>query len=139
MTLGTQLKKLIWPGMTDEDVVRGQVDQFIADVIDTVPHLEALLLLWNSKPRKWTPTEMARALYLPAEAGQSILGDLERLGLAVSDERGEFAYGSSERDVLIEQVDRIYRREVVRISRMIHAKPSAAVREFARAFRFKKD
>src|SRR5581483_5500971 len=125
--------------MTGEDTVRKQVDQFIADAIDTVPHLEALLLLWNSKPRQWNISDMAKALYVSGDAAQAILGDLERLGFAVSSTAGEFTYRSGERDALIDQLDRIYRREVVRISRMIHAKPSAAVREFARAFRFKKD
>jgi hypothetical protein len=125
--------------MTVEDAFRKQVDQFVSEVIDTVPHLEALLLLWNSRPRQWGVGEMAKALYVPADAAQSVLADLERIGLAVSGDAGGFAYRSSERDPLIEQVDRMYRREVVRISRMIHAKPSAAVREFARAFRFKKD
>jgi hypothetical protein len=36
-------------------------------------------------------------------------------------------------------VDATYRRELVRISSMIHSKPSPAVRQFARAFRLKKD
>ena len=33
----------------------------------------------------------------------------------------------------------IYRKELIRISRLIHSKPPAAVREFAKAFRFKKE
>jgi len=40
---------------------------------------------------------------------------------------------------LMEELDRTYRRELVRISRMIHSKASPAVREFARAFKFTKD
>ena len=36
-------------------------------------------------------------------------------------------------------VDTTYRRELIRVSRLIHSKPSAAVREFARAFRLKKE
>jgi hypothetical protein len=37
------------------------------------------------------------------------------------------------------RVDTAYRREIVRISTMLHSKTSPSVREFARAFRFKKD
>jgi hypothetical protein len=40
---------------------------------------------------------------------------------------------------LMEELDRTYKRELVRISRMIHSKASPAVREFARAFKFTKD
>jgi len=42
-------------------------------------------------------------------------------------------------DALMLQVEVAYRNELIRISRMIHAKAPAAVREFARAFRFKKE
>jgi hypothetical protein len=33
----------------------------------------------------------------------------------------------------------MYRREVVRVSNMIHAKPALALRDFAQAFRFTKE
>jgi hypothetical protein len=39
----------------------------------------------------------------------------------------------------MENVDSIYRRELVRVAGMIHSKASSAVLDFARAFRFKKD
>jgi hypothetical protein len=50
--------------MTQENAIGKEVDQFILVEIDSVPHLEALLLLWNSKPRKWSlepPTILTRA------------------------------------------------------------------------------
>jgi hypothetical protein len=50
-----------------------------------------------------------------------------------------FQYRSGDRDQLVEQVEKTYRREVVRISNMIHSKPAASLREFARAFRLKRD
>jgi predicted ArsR family transcriptional regulator len=121
-----------------EDAVRKGVDRFIQDEIDSVPHLEALLLLFNSRPRQWSSEEMGKSLYVSDDAALTVLSDLQRLGL-VSAEAERFAYRPSERDSLIQNVDRTYRHEVVRISRMIHAKPSAAVRDFAKAFRLKKD
>lgn len=124
--------------MANDDQSRKKVDQFVMDEIDTVPHLEALLLFWNNRTQKWSPEDMARALYLPSERTRSILADLERLGHVVLTGDGCFLYRSSERDPLIEELDRTYRREVVRISNMIHSKPSASLREFARAFQFKK-
>jgi len=55
-------------------------------------------------------------------------------------EEGTYSYDPAFRHSnLMEEVDRTYRRELVRISRMIHSKASPAVREFARAFKFKKD
>jgi hypothetical protein len=34
------------------------------------------------------------------------------------------------------EIDAVYQREVVRVSTLIHSKPSSSVQEFARAFRF---
>lgn len=125
--------------MTQEDPTSADVDQFILEEIDTVPQLEALLLLWNSRPRTWALAELSASLYISTEATLAILEPLQRRGLISLDEKGGSAYSSSHRDPLIAAVDRTYRRELVRISRMIHSNASAAVREFARAFRLKKD
>jgi hypothetical protein len=118
------------------------VDRFLRDQIDTVPHLEALLLLWNSRPKAWTVVDMANALFLAPQSAREILGDLVRQRLiAPVPETGEsYRYEPEpEKDQLLASVDSTYRRELVRISVMIHSKPSAAVRAFARAFRIKKD
>ena len=62
--------------MTQEDLVRRQVDQFVLEEIDSVPHLEALLLLWNSRPKHWSPEDMGKALYLTSEYTQPVLQEL---------------------------------------------------------------
>ena len=59
--------------MSEQSPFSGEVDRFIAEQIDTVPHLEALLLLWNSRPKAWTVPEMAHALYVPSELAENIL------------------------------------------------------------------
>jgi hypothetical protein len=125
--------------MTQEDLARRQVDQFVLEEIDSVPHLEALLLLWNSRPKQWSPEDMGRALYLTSEYTQAVLQELVNRKF-VSNEGGRYSYQSDpDRDRIIEALDRIYRREIIRISNMIHSKASPAVRAFARAFRLKKD
>jgi len=129
----------VWVEMTQEDLERQQVDRFVIEEIDSVPHLEALLLLWNSRPKRWLPEEMGKALYLTTEYTQSVLQELVNRKLA-SSEAGRYAYEpDSDRDKVIEALDRVYRREIIRISNMIHSKASPAVRAFARAFRLKKD
>ena len=125
--------------MLEENPDREEVDRFILKEIESVPHLEALLLLWKRQPNQWSTEDMADALYISSEAAQPILLDLKQRGFAKL-ESGKYSYhATEERNELIAKVDRTYRRELVRISTMIHAKPSAAVRAFARAFRFTKD
>ena len=126
-----------------ESTRRLQVDRFIMEQIDSVPHLEALLLLFNSRPKVWSAEEMAKSLYVRSEAASKILDGLLQRTLIALDPGGpdRFFYSPDdhERNCLLEAVDAIYRKEVVRVSSMIHSKGSAGVRDFARAFRIKKD
>lgn len=126
-----------------DDQYKSVVDDFIVQQIDSVPHLEALLLIWNSRPRTWSVEEMGRALYVRNDVTEKVLEDLVQRGLIerAGDSRDAYAFPavSDERTKLMENLDSIYRQELVRVAGMIHSKASAAVLDFARAFRFKKD
>ncbi|MGH9679803.1 MAG: hypothetical protein ACRD4Y_07615, partial [Candidatus Acidiferrales bacterium] len=126
-----------------QERTKAEIDKFIMERIDSVPHLEALLLLWHSRPTQWAPDDMAKRLFVRAEFARDILQDLVRQNLAVTvrDASGndQYEYKTGENDALIDSVDLSYRQELVRISNMIHTKASAAIREFARAFRLTKE
>lgn len=119
------------------------VYDYIFENIDSVPHLEAVILLWNSRPVGWSAEELASRLYVPTERTGEILQDLMRQQLvqqtAGSPPRFSYLPHSDEQNEWMIRVDTAYRREIVRISTMLHSKASPSVREFARAFRFKKD
>ena len=119
-----------------------EIFQFVSDEIDSVPHLEALLLLRNSHPAVWTAEAMAKRLYVNMAYTESLLRDLVGKGLvsAVQNPGEGYQYnvGNKEKDRVIGRLDQVYRREIVRISTLIHSKASAGVREFARAFEFKR-
>lgn len=126
----------------EEKVRAERVDRFILEQIETVPHLEALLLQWRRRPKAWSIAEMAAELYVPGEQAAKILRDLISKGLVreATGTPGLYQYASSEEhDQLLSDVDAVYRRELIRISRMIHAKAPSALRDFARAFRLTKE
>jgi hypothetical protein len=131
--------------LAENEKDREEVYRFILKEIDSVPHLEALLLLWNSRPGSWTSEQLAERLYVMPPLAQALAHDLVRQGFAVA-AAGEgapasYSYTSSsvETDRLVALVDAAYRREVVRISTLIHSKPSSSLRDFAQAFRFTKE
>jgi hypothetical protein len=118
--------------------------RFIEERIDTVPHLEALLLLRESRSSRWTAQQTAARLYIPVAAAASILDDLVRRNFVQSEaEDGElyFRYDCpwDEQGEQLALVAAVYRQHTVRVASLIHSKASTAVRDFARAFRFKKD
>jgi hypothetical protein len=125
------------------DSNREQVDRFIVEEIDSVPQLEALLLFWNNRPKVWSCESMAKALYVSPDVTRDLLKRLaqRRLITEVDGSTEQFALDadSQEKQQLLASVDAIYRRELVRISNMIHSKASRGVRDFANAFRFKKE
>jgi len=121
----------------------GSVEQFIVDEIDSVPHLEALLLLWRDAPRQCSVRQLADQLYVTLGRASAIAEDLHRRGLIEREPRHDGAYfydkRSEERNDLIAEVEVTYRRELIRISGIIHSKASPGIRAFADAFRLRKE
>jgi len=127
----------------DDRIPSEKVDRFIVDEIDSVPHLEALLLLWRGAPRQYSAAEIADQLYVSVGQGGAIGEDLHRRGLIAREHNSAavFFYDmqNESHNELLEALDATYRRELIRISGIIHSKPSPGVRAFANAFRFRKD
>jgi len=117
--------------------------RFIQENIDSVPHLEALILFWNSRPVGWTCDDLASRLYVRSEQVAAVLRDLARLQLIQelpgAPEKFSYFSRSEDQNEMMHLVDAAYRRDLVRISTAIHSKASSPIREFARAFRFRKD
>jgi hypothetical protein len=129
--------------MDEEPIGRTAAYEFVLEYVDSVPHLEALLLLWNTRPRMWLVSEVAQRLYVNGDIAKSILQDLARQqlieGSPEDPQQYRYASTSDEQDRTLQWVDETYRREIVPLSSMIHSKASRAVRDFARAFRFTKE
>ena len=124
--------------MTPEDLP-DDVLRFIREQVDTVPHLEALLLLWESAPTSWAPEELAARLYVDVATAQRIVGDFARRKVLIRSGQGHAYDPANEHAALLPRVAQTYRRQLVQVTRFIHSKGSPAMQEFARAFKFKQD
>lgn len=118
-----------------------EVLDFIARRIESVPHLEALLLFWEQPDAVWTHADIAARVYVSRDKAREILQDLRRHSfIAESPEvRDGWCYQRAwDETGLMAKVAESYRRHLVRVAEMIHAKAeSSSVHEFARAFKFK--
>jgi hypothetical protein len=120
-----------------EDVVR-----FIAERIDTVPELEALLLFWEQRPTSMTVKEIASRLFVPRGVAAAVIRALVRRRLVVQIEGDtKYAYDSAwePNEEFMSRVAATYRRNLIRVTTLIHSKAPTAVLEFARAFEPRKD
>jgi hypothetical protein len=118
-----------------------EVERFLLDSIDTIPHLEALLLIFQSPASAWTVQELAARIYVSEQDAGGILDDLTRRSIITRTEQSpavyQFIARSPAQVALLEQVAYAYRTQLVPVTRFIHSKASRSVRDFARAFRLK--
>lgn len=131
----------------EERDLPADVLRFILDHIDSVPHLETLLLLWDSGGKVWTEAEVANRVYVPGDTARGVLQKLAQRGL-VREERASaagagaaFVYDPSwdPDGALMPRVSATYRRQLVKVANVIHEKAPSSVEEFAKAFQLKKD
>jgi hypothetical protein len=122
--------------------IPARVVEFLAENIDTVPQLEALLLMWQAPDNRWSVEELAVRLYVSTEEAAGIIRALQRRALIVSeDQQNSYCYSPDwdASGTLMSEVAQAYRHHLIHITKFIHSRASSAVRAFARAFDLKKD
>jgi hypothetical protein len=122
--------------------IPARVLQFIAERIDTVPQLEALLLLWENPQREWSEEELAARIYVARPIAETIMQALQRQQLVTTEPASARYRYNPQWDPsgeVMPEVAAAYSRHLVQLATFIHSRASTAVREFARAFDLKKD
>ena len=115
------------------------VQRLIAERLDSIPELEAVLLFREDSARAWTAEEAGRRLYVSTPVAAHILSTLGQRGFLVErDDLYRYAPESDELAAAVDQLSVAYRRRLVDVTHMVHSKPSRNVREFADAFRFRR-
>ncbi|MET0536235.1 MAG: hypothetical protein ABW171_18615 [Steroidobacter sp.] len=121
--------------------IPNEVEQFLLAAIDTVPHLEALLLIFQNPATPWSVHDLAARIYVSDLHAGAVLDELARRQLIVTTQSNpplyQFIARSHAETELLNKVAHAYRTQLVQVARLIHSKPSASVRDFARAFRLK--
>jgi hypothetical protein len=128
--------------MAAENEVPAEVLRFLDENIDTVPQLETLLMMSQAQDRSWLVAEVAAHNYITEQRAEEVLHSLQRRGLICADESSagfRFNPASLETRAIVRDLARYYQANLSRITTLIHSKPSASIKEFARAFDFKKD
>jgi hypothetical protein len=124
--------------MTDEPIP-ADLREFILRNIDSVAHLEALLLLRANPQTSWDIPAVAGRLYTAEKQASEVLVQLCAEGLILC-ENDLYRYGgqSSETLAMIDRLAEFYAKQLIPITNLIHGKPRR-IRQFADAFKFRKD
>jgi hypothetical protein len=122
-----------------DQVIPDDVRDFILRHIDSVAQLEALLLLRHAPDETWEVTKVAARLYTEEKEVSDLLGRLCADGLLSCDDKlYRYAPATAEQRESVDRLAETYSRHLIPVTNMIHAKPRR-IREFADAFRFRKE
>jgi hypothetical protein len=123
--------------MTDE-VISTELREFIVKYLDSIAHLEILLLFRASPSIFWTVADTAKRLYTTEQQAAEVLERLHADKL-ISRHGSTFTYGDHDEQAtqIIDRLADVYSRHLIPVTNLIHDKPRR-IREFADAFKFKK-
>jgi hypothetical protein len=122
-----------------DDPIPADLREFILRYVDSVAHLEALLLLRANPQTAWDIAATARRLYTSEHQAEEVLGQLCAEGLiARESDLYRYAGQSAETLAMIDRLAEFYSKQLIPITNLIHGKPRR-IRQFADAFKFRKD
>ncbi len=126
------------------DVIPNDIKQFLLVNIESIPQLEALLLLRRHQDQQLSCETVAERLYINPHDASEALRKLASRGLIVTETHGErsmFQYNYTNQAV-VQAVDRLadlYTKYLIPVTNFIHQRPLKSLQEFSDAFKFNKD
>ena len=118
-----------------------ELKQFIAQHVESLAQLEALLILRQDAQKEWRSPELAQRLYITPDMCEAILADLNRHGFAERLPEGGYRYRPNSPDVdrMIGNLAEVYQQRRVAVITEIYSKPVNKVQTFADAFRLRRE
>lgn len=117
------------------------VRRFVANVVPSVPFLEAILLLHEDPEVGWNAQGLSERLYISRRKAEQLLRALRKAGLAMSHGTDDTYCCVRDAQVraVLDSVSEVYARHIVEISGLIHSKIDTNAQRFADAFKLRKD
>jgi hypothetical protein len=125
---------------TVTDDIPENVKRLIAERIESIPELEAVLLLKDHPERDWDADEAGARLYVSRLMAAHLLAALAGRGLLRrTGETYRYLPATDSLRADVDDLAQCYSRHLVAVTQLVHARPGVSVRSFADAFRFRKD
>lgn len=119
--------------------IDNETRNFILQNIESVTELELLLLLY-AQPGEWNPDSVSRQMRTNPEAANKTMARLTNLGLLRQNANGGFECAPSpEMADLLEKLGQSYSQRRSSVIGLIYNKPTERMKDFADAFRIKKE
>jgi predicted transcriptional regulator len=122
------------------DRIPDSVRRFLLTSIPSVPHLEALMLLWREH-RAFPVDEIASRLYVSIAVAEALVEELTQAELLSSEDDGahyRVRTDPPELQALLSDLDQTYARQVRAVAELIHSNLDRKAHRFAKAFYWRK-
>jgi Mn-dependent DtxR family transcriptional regulator len=124
----------------DREGIPDEVKRFILVSIQSIPYLEAILLLRRESRHAWDSKQVARRLYMSEKAASELLLALHAAEVVVATEQQapSFRYhpGSDQLRQMIDRLAEAYSNHLVAVTNLIHSKSDRKAQHLADAFRW---
>ena len=124
----------------DDTAIPDDIRDFILNFVDSIAHIEALMLLRRDPELSWDGITLAARLYISVDDAKRILDELGARGLLMVN-NGVYRYGcaSPELKVMVDRLARIHATQLIPVTNLVHAKTTSRIKQFADAFRLRKE
>lgn len=118
-----------------------EVRRFLLTSVPSVPFLEALLLLRAQPDQQWDAAAVARRLYVTTAVAGELLQQLVQAGIGQPAGEGTTCTWGPPAPLaaLIDELARHYAENLVGVTQLIHSRTDQRARQFADAFRWRKE
>ena len=129
--------------MENNELIPEDIQRFILRSIESVPHLEAILLLRGNPSTEWDAKMMAQRLYISEARAGELLSDLCSSGFAKVQKVTETLYHYSpitpELGEVVNRLSDIYSENLIEVTNLIHSKTGKQAQKFGDAFKWQKE
>lgn len=126
-----------------EDLIPTDLRRFILTSIDSVPYLETLLLFHRNQGESWGVKEVSGLLFVSEGDVAEALDRLRGAGFLSVSGRENLVYSYSPRSPaqgqMVDRLALVYAKHLIEITNLIHSKSGQKVRQFAEAFKLRKE
>lgn len=129
--------------MNNDELITPEIRRFILTSIDTVPHLEALLLLRYDEKVEWDSKAMSQRLYISEKRTVELLEDLLAAGFAAVKRTSPdlYYYSPVSEDLrnMVSRLAEVYAKRLVEVTNLIHSNISKRAQQFGDAFKWQNE
>jgi hypothetical protein len=121
-----------------EDALSAEVQQFISRFIQSVEHLEILLMLNSNREKSFSVHDVFRQIQSSEKSVSEGLSFFAQEGLVITRDGMHRLTSDAEALRLVTELGKAYRERRVTVIGLIYTRPSDRIQSFAAAFIFRK-